>query len=91
MPARKRPPRPGEGRPRIYPRGHVSRTLSLDVRADEAVAAHAAKLGSSRSQAASALILIGDFYERLAAEKVATAAAAAARTLPSSCSDLPSS
>jgi hypothetical protein len=57
MPTRKRPPRPGEGRPRLYPHGHVSRTLSLDVRADERIAEYAAQHGLSRSQAASVLVL----------------------------------
>ena len=51
--------RTGAGRPRMYPQGYVSRTLSLDKRADDAVHERAVKRGISRSQAASELILKG--------------------------------
>lgn len=59
MPKRKQAPREGAGRPRLYPQGHVSRTLSIDRRADDAVAGYAEREGVSRSQAASVLILEG--------------------------------
>lgn len=49
--------RKGAGRPRVYPEGRVSRNLSLDKRADDAITEHATRLGVSRSRAASDLIL----------------------------------
>lgn len=49
--------RKGAGRPRIYPAGRVTRTMSLDRRADEAVRRYAEEHGLSKSQAASVLIL----------------------------------
>ena len=51
--------RPGAGRPPVYPQGHVSRSLSLDVRADERLTRYMREHGVTRSQAASALILAG--------------------------------
>ena len=53
---------PGAGRPLMYPQGHVSRSLSLDRRADAAVATYAEQAGLSRSQAASRLILAGKWH-----------------------------
>lgn len=49
--------RPGAGRPPVYPQGRVTRSLSLDTRADEALTRYMRDRGLSRSQAASELIL----------------------------------
>jgi len=59
--------RPGAGRPRVYTEGTVSRSLSLDPLADDALREHVEREGVSRSRAASVLILLG--AEKKAAKK----------------------
>lgn len=49
--------RKGAGRPPVYPHGRVTRSLSLDTRADRRIAAYAKEAGLTRSEAASRLIL----------------------------------